>query len=542
MLKQTYEVTQSGRVISCEKIAINKYENKLTCLHFNYDDQIADGRKYIAILNPKTNKYRILPLALNNTVILGTDISRYPGIWQLILLVTEDDYEITNDDIDQTKCTYVSNIAKFIVIRDNFLSDDTIEEGDSPAIQQLIDETVAMRDTLESYALGANEDYNKTSLLVNQAQSYADQAVIAAQEAAETNIQIQQSKEEIIENINTARELLANYTTIGDGTKFLSDDGTYKTISASSSYIKNITLDDGKFRPWLCEETGIYRVETKMSLSDNPLLVLMKIEGSKDEPVESSVIIYTSRILYFYVSIKETTGQKTYVANQLSFEDVDNSFVNILKDGNWTSKTLINVLKTDGNKEYTPTQDYNPATKKYVDDSTKYKIDTPSIAEVGQTITVKSIDENGVPVQWETTDIPEKLPNPQKLTFAGAVTAEYDGSGAVTVTIPEGSGGSGGTVRIEKLSTDTSVELEPNKLYVFPEMAELSITLAEPSDTSIVSEYHFVFQSGATATVFSIPDTVKIPSGFSVEINKIYEISIMENCLACQSWAVSVSA
>lgn len=63
MLKETYEVTQSGRVISCEKIAINKYENKLTCLHFNYDNQIADGRKYIAILNPKTKRYRILPLS-----------------------------------------------------------------------------------------------------------------------------------------------------------------------------------------------------------------------------------------------------------------------------------------------------------------------------------------------------------------------------------------------------------------------------------------------------------------------------------------------
>ena len=36
----------------------------------------------------------------------------------------------------------------------------------------------------------------------------------------------------------------------------------------------------------------------------------------------------------------------------------------------------------------------------------------------------------------KTTDIPDKLPNPQKLAFAGAVTAEYDGSGAVTVTIP----------------------------------------------------------------------------------------------------------
>ena len=135
--------------------------------------------------------------------------------------------------------------------------------------------------------------------------------------------------------------------------------------------------------------------------------------------------------------------------------------------------------------------------------------------------------------------IPDKLPNPQKLTFAGAVTAEYDGLGAVTVTIPESSGGSGGTVRIEKLSTDTAVELEPNKLYIFPEMSELTITLAEPSDTSIVSEYHFVFQSGATATTLIIPDVVKIPSGFTVDANKIYEISIMEGCLCAQSWVVT---
>lgn len=142
----------------------------------------------------------------------------------------------------------------------------------------------------------------------------------------------------------------------------------------------------------------------------------------------------------------------------------------------------------------------------------------------------------------KTTDIPKQLPNPQKLTFTGAVTAEYDGSGAVTVTIPDGSGGSGGTVRIEKESTDTVVELEPNKLYIFPEMAELTITLAEPSDTGIVNEYHVVFRSGATATSLTIPDTVKLPSSFSIDANKIYELSVMENCLTYQSWDVSASA
>lgn len=39
--------------------------------------------------------------------------------------------------------------------------------------------------------------------------------------------------------------------------------------------------------------------------------------------------------------------------------------------------------------------------------------------------------------------IPEKLPNPHKLTFSGAVTGEYDGSAEVNIDIPNGGGGGG---------------------------------------------------------------------------------------------------
>ena len=65
--------------------------------------------------------------------------------------------------------------------------------------------------------------------------------------------------------------------------------------------------------------------------------------------------------------------------------------------------------------------------------------------------------------------IPEKLPNPQKLTFDGAVTAEYDGSGEVTVTIPEGSGGSGG---FGKAKSQILIDKEITELT-----ASLSVTL-----------------------------------------------------------------
>lgn len=137
-----------------------------------------------------------------------------------------------------------------------------------------------------------------------------------------------------------------------------------------------------------------------------------------------------------------------------------------------------------------------------------------------------------------TINIPKKLPNPHKLTFTGAVTAEYDGSGTVTVTIPEASGGSSSTVRVEKGSTDTTVELEPNKLYIFPEMASLTYTLAEPADASVANEYHFVFKSGSTATELVHPSTVNV-GNFSAESNRVYEVSILEGLLTSQNWSVS---
>lgn len=129
-------------------------------------------------------------------------------------------------------------------------------------------------------------------------------------------------------------------------------------------------------------------------------------------------------------------------------------------------------------------------------------------------------------------DTTKSLPNPHKLTFAGGVVAEYDGSGAVTITIPEG-----GTERIEKGSTDTVVELEPNKLYIFPEMSTLTYTFAQ-TNNAVAEEFHFIFQSGETPTEVVHPAGVNVGS-LTVEANKIYEISILENMLTSQSWAVS---
>lgn len=119
--------------------------------------------------------------------------------------------------------------------------------------------------------------------------------------------------------------------------------------------------------------------------------------------------------------------------------------------------------------------------------------------------------------------------NPQALTITyGGKAHIYDGSEAIAITIE-----TGGIERIEKLSTDTTVTLEPNKLYVFPEMESLAYTIGEGA-----GEIHFIFKSGATATRVVHPAGVNIGS-FTVDANKIYEVSILEGLLTSQSWAVS---
>ena len=46
--------------------------------------------------------------------------------------------------------------------------------------------------------------------------------------------------------------------------------------------------------------------------------------------------------------------------------------------------------------------------------------------------------------EWKDVDIPTALPNPNALTFTGAVTGSYDGTEPLTVNIPSSGGGSGG--------------------------------------------------------------------------------------------------
>lgn len=222
-------------------------------------------------------------------------------------------------------------------------------------------------------------------------------------------------------------------------------------------------------------------------------------------------------------------------------------------------------------------------------------------------------------------DIPEKLPNPQKIIFTGAVSAEYDGSSQQTINIPSGGGTGGGTTDYNDLSnkpqlngvtlegdttlddvgvqpkgnyltsvpqassttiggikaenagigdtvpvkiktdgtlvvptypesasadiprqqmqnTDTTVTLEPNKLYIFPEMSSLTVTLGTPSDTNVANEWHWFFDSGETACVFTLQnqDSSQVyTDAYSIDANMRYEVSVLNNVAYIKGVAIT---
>jgi hypothetical protein len=85
--------------------------------------------------------------------------------------------------------------------------------------------------------------------------------------------------------------------------------------------------------------------------------------------------------------------------------------------------------------------------------------------------------------------------------------------------------------------SDSVVTLEPNKFYIFPEMASLSISFGAVLNAAIVQEYKLRFISGDTATTLTLPESVK--GDISVPANSVIEVSIVDNYAVSHSWAVS---
>lgn len=167
-----------------------------------------------------------------------------------------------------------------------------------------------------------------------------------------------------------------------------------------------------------------------------------------------------------------------------------------------------------------------------------------ALVPVVLTVNNTAPDENGnVEVEAQSPSDVVKSVNGETPDSTGAVTVD---TGVMTInsTEPDGDGNidlSTAEPRITYSSTPPyDIQMQPNTLYYLGAAAIqiLNITFAPVGDTTKVAEYHIIFKSGSTATILNLPETVIKPTDFTIESDKMYELSICENLLLVNSWEV----
>ena len=127
---------------------------------------------------------------------------------------------------------------------------------------------------------------------------------------------------------------------------------------------------------------------------------------------------------------------------------------------------------------------------------------------------------------WSSSKVSTELSGKQATLVSGTNIKTINntsllGSGDITI-----SGGGGDIPKINM--TATTATLDPNKFYVWGEVASLDISLAAET-AGIQNVYKFQFQSGAIATTLTLPNNVSIDGEYPNAIKTTYIVSIESN-------------
>lgn len=125
-------------------------------------------------------------------------------------------------------------------------------------------------------------------------------------------------------------------------------------------------------------------------------------------------------------------------------------------------------------------------------------------------------------------------------------TITYTDGSTTTFTVTNGADGQDGQDGVDGASgifpqtdhgtADTTFTLPANEYHIWGEISALTLTLGAEASGE-VNEYLFAFDSGATATTLSLPESVV--TDIVVEPNTHYECSIIDNYMTLHDWGIN---
>lgn len=113
-------------------------------------------------------------------------------------------------------------------------------------------------------------------------------------------------------------------------------------------------------------------------------------------------------------------------------------------------------------------------------------------------------------------------------SLSGYATETWVGQQGYLTQHQDISGKADKVTKVSHGTSDTTFTLTPNVFHVWGEVASLTLTLGTEI-SGIYNEFMFQFESGATATTLNLPSTVKWVATPTIEANKTYQVSIVDN-------------
>ena len=159
---------------------------------------------------------------------------------------------------------------------------------------------------------------------------------------------------------------------------------------------------------------------------------------------------------------------------------------------------------------------------------------TANVSKSGKVATITITDKNGT----TSAQVEDGTDGTDGISPTVTITP-ITGGHRITITDADGEhsadvmDGHNGMVTVNVSGTTPTITAQADYRYVCGEVATLDFT---PSSTGICD---VVFTSGATATVLTVPSTVKWANGFdptSLEANTTYEINIMDGLGVAVGW------
>lgn len=296
----------------------------------------------------------------------------------------------------------------------------------------------------------------------------------------------------------------------------------------------------------MTKENETYTLEIKSSLLNQAGYIYMQLRITQDENV-NGIAVFKSKKFYVEVlnAINATaTIEDDYpsvidiVNNKLEADDIlagDN--ITIEKSG---KKLTINSVKSDDvSKKYVDEQDTKTleSAKQYADNQVPTTVET-YVNEHKEELRGERGDTGPQGEQGPKGDKgdtgetgpqgPQGVQGEQGIQGPAGPQGEKGADGKNGINGKDGTNGKNYSVQVVECTSSTQ-EIQPNKFYKFGEVSSLNITLAAITDTSVLNEYMFEFVSGSTATTLTLPNIIKWLETPSIEANKIYQCSIVDN-------------